>query len=289
MADDDRLRPTVPEPGAVHEETFEFAQSDFDRFAALSGDDNPLHVDPAFAARSRFGRTVGHGMLLYGVLCAALGRLLPGAAQLRQFLAFTAPVFADTPLSLRLEVLARPTSETLRLAGVVHDLAAGRELCRGETVLVPPGSEIAPSSGHGSTGRGSGGRFAGAASAPPPAAIGRRAEIGRRFASADVAGYRELTGDRGLVYGGADGVPGPLLAGAISALLGTRLPGPGTIWLEQTLHYPRSAAPGAEIVVGVEVTGAHPDKPLLELHTLCEVSGRPVCSGEALVLAPRRG
>ena len=35
-----------------------FAQRDFDRFAALSGDDNPIHVDAAFAARTRFGRTV---------------------------------------------------------------------------------------------------------------------------------------------------------------------------------------------------------------------------------------
>ena len=42
-----------------------FSQSDFDRFAALSGDDNPIHVNPEFAARSRFGRPVCHGMLLY--------------------------------------------------------------------------------------------------------------------------------------------------------------------------------------------------------------------------------
>ena len=55
-----------------------FSQSDFDRFAALSGDDNPIHVDPEFAARSKFGRTVAHGMFLYGNVCRLLGTPLPG-------------------------------------------------------------------------------------------------------------------------------------------------------------------------------------------------------------------
>ena len=39
-----------------------FSQADFDRFARLSGDDNPIHVDPRFAARTRFGRTVAHAL-----------------------------------------------------------------------------------------------------------------------------------------------------------------------------------------------------------------------------------
>jgi acyl dehydratase len=45
-----------------------FSQSDFDRFAALSGDDNPIHIDPEFSARSKFGRTVAHGMFLYSTV-----------------------------------------------------------------------------------------------------------------------------------------------------------------------------------------------------------------------------
>ncbi len=50
-----------------------FSQTDFDRFAALSGDDNPIHVDAEFSARTRFGRTVAHGMLLYSIACSVLG------------------------------------------------------------------------------------------------------------------------------------------------------------------------------------------------------------------------
>ena len=50
-----------------------FVQADFDAFAELSGDDNPIHVDHEFAANSRFGRTVSHGVLLYTVLRGLCG------------------------------------------------------------------------------------------------------------------------------------------------------------------------------------------------------------------------
>ncbi len=71
-----------------------FTQDDFDRFAALSGDDNPIHVDPGFAARTRFGRTVAHGILLVSVLRAATAALVPGARLIRHEVRFPAPTFA---------------------------------------------------------------------------------------------------------------------------------------------------------------------------------------------------
>ena len=37
-----------------------FSQSDFNEFASLSGDNNPIHTDAEFAAQSRFGRPVAH-------------------------------------------------------------------------------------------------------------------------------------------------------------------------------------------------------------------------------------
>lgn len=40
-------------------------QLDFNRFAALSHDDNPIHCDPAFAKTTHFGATVAHGMFLF--------------------------------------------------------------------------------------------------------------------------------------------------------------------------------------------------------------------------------
>ena len=70
-------------------------QDDFDRFAKLSGDDNPIHVDPGFSATTRFGRTVAHGVLLNSILRGLLDQLVPGGRQLSQNLKFPAPTFAD--------------------------------------------------------------------------------------------------------------------------------------------------------------------------------------------------
>jgi len=81
-----------------------FTQEDFNRFAALSGDDNPIHVDPEFSARTRFGRTVSHGMLLYGTICGALSAHFPGVRQLEQELMFPNPTFVGEEVTVRLEV-----------------------------------------------------------------------------------------------------------------------------------------------------------------------------------------
>ena len=75
-------------------ETRTLTQADFDTFARISGDDNPIHVSPVFAARTRFGRTVAHGMLLYSVLWALVQRHRPGARQAAQALMFPNPTFA---------------------------------------------------------------------------------------------------------------------------------------------------------------------------------------------------
>lgn len=74
-------------------------QADFDAFARLSGDDNPIHVDPAFSARTRFGRTVSHGMLLYARVFAHLQALFPHRRHEMQSLMFPNPAYADEELS----------------------------------------------------------------------------------------------------------------------------------------------------------------------------------------------
>jgi len=48
------------------------------RFAELSGDRNPLHVDPEYASRTEFGRPIAHGALLLGLVSRLLGMYLPG-------------------------------------------------------------------------------------------------------------------------------------------------------------------------------------------------------------------
>jgi len=72
-----------------------FSQADFDDFARLSGDDNPIHTDPAFCAGTRFGRPVAHGLLLCSVLRGLIDTLLPGRTLSEQAVMFPAPTYAD--------------------------------------------------------------------------------------------------------------------------------------------------------------------------------------------------
>jgi len=78
-------------------------QAAFDGFARVSGDDNPIHVDPAFSARTRFGRTVSHGMLIYARLWAMLCAARPGHRHLLQEMMFPNPSYAGEALRLVLE------------------------------------------------------------------------------------------------------------------------------------------------------------------------------------------
>ena len=122
--------------------------------------------------------------------------------------------------------------------------------------------------------------------------IGQQASASRIFSLEDVAQYRELTGDSGLHFGtkAETAVPGPLLAGMFSDLLGTQLPGRGTNWLKQQLQYPAVAYMGSEIIAIVEIIRLRPEKELVNLRTTCtnEV-GEIVCEGEALVLVKDLG
>jgi len=113
-------------------------QGDFDRFAAVSGDDNPIHVDAGFAAASRFGRTVAHGMLLYARLWALVGRHFPDHRPLRQELMFPAPAFAGEALRLEAVVEAGDAAG-MTLAVSARRIADGEAVLTGRTVLAPAG------------------------------------------------------------------------------------------------------------------------------------------------------
>ncbi|HXK34699.1 MAG TPA: MaoC family dehydratase [Dehalococcoidia bacterium] len=78
-------------------------------FAQASGDDQPLHLDEAFGARTRFGKRIAHGMLPAGFISAALGtRLAPGRVviYLGQQLRFRRPVGIGDTITAELEVTA---------------------------------------------------------------------------------------------------------------------------------------------------------------------------------------
>ena len=99
---EDRVTPTPDvariedfEPGQKASFTKTFTDEDVARFVAITGDTNPLHVDDAFAAKSRFGRRVVHGMLAASVFSTMVGMRLPGTGAIyrAQTLRFLLPVY----------------------------------------------------------------------------------------------------------------------------------------------------------------------------------------------------
>lgn len=79
---------------------------DIQLFAALSGDVNPVHLDPAFAATTQFESCIAHGMLSGAVVSAAIAMKLPGPGSiyLGQSLRFRAPVYPGDTVTVYLEV-----------------------------------------------------------------------------------------------------------------------------------------------------------------------------------------
>lgn len=82
-------------------------QRDIERFAELSGDDNPIHLDEDYAKRTRFGGRIAHGMLVAGLISAVLGTKLPGPGgiYLSQELKFRRPVKPGDTLTANVTII----------------------------------------------------------------------------------------------------------------------------------------------------------------------------------------
>ncbi|QRR03356.1 MaoC family dehydratase [Dyadobacter sandarakinus] len=80
------------------EHQFRFTQEEVERFAALTGDDNPIHLDAAYAATTNFKKPIIHGMLGATVFTKVLGTQFPGhgSVYLKQTLEFLRPMFVET-------------------------------------------------------------------------------------------------------------------------------------------------------------------------------------------------
>ena len=81
---------------------------------------------------------------------------------------------------------------------------------------------------------------------------------------------------------------GMLTASFISAVLGTKLPGPGCIYLNQTLKFKAPVRPGDTVKAKVTIKAIDPDRARVTVDTVCTVAGKPVIEGEAVLMVPRR-
>lgn len=129
--------------------------------------------------------------------------------------------------------------------------------------------------------------------------VGQSAEITRTVDAPDIEAFAAVSGDVNPVHldaAYAEGTPfkgriahGMLSAAYISAVLGTRLPGPGAIYLSQSLRFRRPVKIGDTVTARVTVQVLDERRAHVTFATLCQVDGRTVVDGEAVVMVPRRG
>jgi 3-hydroxybutyryl-CoA dehydratase len=106
-------------------------------FADLTGDHNPIHLDDAYAATTRFGRRIAHGMIAAGLISAALANDLPGPGTiyLGQTLQFKAPVFPGDTITATVEVQSVRADKAIVVLATVCANQDGTRVLEGEATV----------------------------------------------------------------------------------------------------------------------------------------------------------
>ncbi|WP_421992706.1 MaoC family dehydratase [Roseococcus sp.] len=128
--------------------------------------------------------------------------------------------------------------------------------------------------------------------------VGQTASFAKTITEADVLLFSAVSGDTNPVHINAEYAAttvfkervahGMLSASLISTVLGTRLPGPGSVYLNQSLKFRAPVRIGATVTAQVTVTEMDARRKWVTLKTLCTVEGKRVIDGEAVMLVPSR-
>ena len=128
--------------------------------------------------------------------------------------------------------------------------------------------------------------------------VGMSAQFTKTITDADIVLFSGVSGDTNPVHLDDEFAAetmfkgriahGMLTAGLVSAVLGTKLPGPGAIYVSQTLKFKAPVRPGDTVTARCEVSDVNVDKGRVTLACSCLVKGKSVMDGEA-VLMVRKG
>ena len=110
-------------------------------FAELTGDANPVHLDDAYAAGTRFKRRIAHGMIAAGLVSATLANDLPGpgTVYLSQTLQFKAPVYPGDTITTTVAVKTVRTDKPIVTLTTVCRNQENSVVLEGEAVVLVSG------------------------------------------------------------------------------------------------------------------------------------------------------
>ncbi len=131
------------EIGAKASRTKTFSDDDVRGFARVSGDTNPVHLDDAYAATTRFGQRLVHGMLTASLISAALANDLPGEGTIYigQSLQFKAPVFIGDTITATVEVTQFRAEKRIATLATTCTNQDGKIVLVGEAVVLAPADQ----------------------------------------------------------------------------------------------------------------------------------------------------
>lgn len=112
-------------------------------FAQVSGDSNPVHLDDAYAATTRFGRRIAHGMLSVSLISAILGNDLPGhgTIYLSQSVNFKAPVYIGDEITASVELTHYREARRIATFRTLATNQGGAVVLEGEAVVMAPAED----------------------------------------------------------------------------------------------------------------------------------------------------
>jgi 3-hydroxybutyryl-CoA dehydratase len=122
--------------------------------------------------------------------------------------------------------------------------------------------------------------------------------MARTVSEADIVAYAALSGDYNPIHLDREYAAktpfkariahGILSAGYISAVFGMQLPGPGSVYISQTLNFRAPVKIDDVVVTTVKLVELNPEKKRAKFETVCSVDGKPVLTGEAVLMIPAR-
>ena len=129
----------APKVGDVFTHDITFTQEQVDLYAKISGDVNPLHINPEVGKASMFGRNIIHGHFSASVFTKIFGTLLyaDGHVYMKQNTSFLKPMFVETPYQAVITVKeVFPEKNRVLYETKVIDVATGADTIVGEALLM---------------------------------------------------------------------------------------------------------------------------------------------------------